>query len=160
VFAGITLTQQPSGVPVLPDTGVGKLYPLICEGEGSGGWTGSSWGFVFVKNKIMLSNGTYTHKFERYPLMACIPVTAIYTKTGGKDAKYSWVPSITNIPRAATLHMQSYWHIFRNRYSQTHNHPVLGIYRFEVIALWQFLCAISTPKVLPSGEAVLENSCD
>ena len=58
IFAGITLTRQPGGVPVLPDAGVGKLYPLVCEGEGNGGWKGSSWGFVFVKDSIILSNGT------------------------------------------------------------------------------------------------------
>ena len=92
--------------------------------------------------------------------MACTPVTAIYTKTGGKNAKYSWVLSITNVSSAATLHIQLFRHVFRDRYSRTHNHPVPGMNQFEVIAPWQFLCTISTPKILHSGEVILENSCD
>ena len=32
--------------------------------------------------------------------------------------------------------------------------------QFGIIAPWQFLCVISTPKVLPSGEVILENSHD
>ena len=58
VFAGITLALQPGAIPILPDAGVSKLYPLACEGEGNEGWKGSSWGFVFVMDRIMLSNGT------------------------------------------------------------------------------------------------------
>ena len=58
VFTGITLTQESGGTLPLLDAGVNKLHPLISEGEKSGGWTGSSWGFVFVKDRVMLSNGT------------------------------------------------------------------------------------------------------
>jgi hypothetical protein len=57
VFAGISLVRQPGGPSVLPDAGVSKLCPLVCEGEGSEGWKGSSWGFIFVNDRIMLSNG-------------------------------------------------------------------------------------------------------
>jgi len=49
---------------------------------------------------------------------------------------------------------------FADGCSQTHNHPIPGINRFEIIAPWQFLCVISTPKVLPGGEVILENSRD
>jgi len=72
------------------------------------------------------------------------------------------VPSITNVSSAATLHVQLrlFRHTFRDRYSQTYNHPIPGINRFEIIAPWQFLCVISTPKVLPGGEVILENSRD
>jgi len=59
VFAGIVLTLQPDALPILPDAGVGKLYPLTCVGEGSEGWKGSSWGFVFTMDRIMLSNGMW-----------------------------------------------------------------------------------------------------
>ena len=79
-------------------------------------------------------------------LMACTRVTAIYIKTGGKNGKYSWVPSITNVSSAATLHIQLFRHVFRDRYSQTHNHTIPGMNRLEVISLWQFLCTISTPR--------------
>ena len=92
--------------------------------------------------------------------MACTRVTAIYIKTGGKNGKYSWVPSITNVSSAATLHIQLFRHVFRDRYSQTHNHTIPGMNRLEVIALWQFLCTISTPRFLRGGEVILENSCN
>jgi len=160
VFAGITVTQQQGGAPALQDAGVSKLYPLVCEGEGGGGWKGSSWGFVFVKDRIMLSNGMLLCMvLEETALIASVSVTAIYTKTGGKNGKYSWVPSIANVSRAAALHVQLFRHVFRNRFSWTHNHPVPGMKRFEVIAPWQLLCTVSTPKALPS-EVILEGSCD
>jgi hypothetical protein len=58
VFAGISVTRQPSGVLVLPDRGINKLYPLVCDGEDSSGWKGTSWGFIYTREKIMLSKGT------------------------------------------------------------------------------------------------------
>jgi hypothetical protein len=87
-------------------------------------------------------------------------VIAVYTKTGGKNGRYSWVPSITNISSATTLHVRLFRCISFDWYSRTHNDPVPGMNRFEVIAPWQFLCTVSTPKVLPGGEVVLEDYCD
>jgi hypothetical protein len=90
VFAGINVARQPGGVPVLSDRGINKLYPLVCDGEDSDGWKGTSWGFVYTGEKIMLSRGmlgppnlpaTFTDSRTI--------VTGIYTKTGGKNSKYS-----------------------------------------------------------------------
>jgi len=58
----------------------------------------------------------------------------------------------------STLHVQLFRHTFRDRYSQTHNHPIPG--RLEIIAPWQLLYVISTLKVFPGGEVILENSRD
>lgn len=127
VFAGITLAQQPGGVPILSDAGISKLYPLVCKGEGGEGWKGSSWGFVFTNDRIVLSNGMWRRPVQIPLLMPHIPVMAIYKKMGGKNGKYSWVPSITNVSSATTLHVQLFRHMFRDRYSQTHNYPVPGI---------------------------------
>ena len=160
VFAGISLTWQPGGAPVLPDAGVSKLYPLVYEGEGSEGWKGSSWGFVFVKDRIMLSNGALHVLIQNPFLTTCISVRAIYTKSGGKNGMYLWVPSIANISSVAMLHVQLFRHIFHDRYSRTHNIPVLGINQFTVIAPWQFLCTITTPRILSGGKVVLEGSSD
>ena len=84
-----------------------------------------------------------------------VVVMAIYMKTGGKNSKYSWTQAITNISGAATIHVQLFRHIFRNCYSKTHNQPIPGMRRFEIIAPWQFLCAASAPAVSDSGEMVL-----
>jgi hypothetical protein len=86
-------------------------------------------------------------------------VTGTYTKTGGKNSKYSWTQAVTNISGAATLHTQLFRHIFRDRYSETHNQPMPGMRRFEVIAPWQFLCAASAPMFSRSGEILLA-PCD
>lgn len=57
VFAGINITKQ--GTRVLLDAGISKLYPLVSGGEDAGsGWKGTSWGFVYTKEMIMLAKGT------------------------------------------------------------------------------------------------------
>jgi len=86
-------------------------------------------------------------------------VIGIYTKTGGKNSKYSWTQGITNISSAATIHIQLFRHIFRNRYSEKHNQPIPGMRRFEIIAPWQFLCTASAPTFSHSGEVIL-TPCD
>lgn len=86
-------------------------------------------------------------------------VTGIYTKTGGKNSRYSWTREITSISGAATLHVQLFRHSFRDRHTETHNQPIPGMRRFEVIAPWQFLCTASAPTLSHSGEAVLA-PCD
>lgn len=84
---------------------------------------------------------------------------AIYTKTGGKNSKYSWTPEVNNISGAAAIHVQLFRHVFRDRYSETHHQPIPGMRRFEIISSWQFLCAASAPKSLHGGEVFLA-SCD
>jgi len=82
-------------------------------------------------------------------------VTGIYTKTGGKNSRYSWTQAIANISGAATIHVQLFRHTFRDRHSETHNQPIPGMRRFEIIPPWRFLCAASTPTRSPSGEVIL-----
>lgn len=60
IFNGVDVPGQPSGSELLVSGGVSKLYQLICEGEDVGG-NGSSWGFVFTKDKIMLARGMVAH---------------------------------------------------------------------------------------------------
>jgi len=160
VFAGINVTRQSGGVPVLPDGGVNRLYPLVCDGEDICGWKGTSWGFIHTTDGIILSRGTLD-SFNS-PVNSANPhttVIGIYTKTGGKNSKYSWTPNTTNISNAATLHVQLFRHIFRDRYSETHNKPMPGMCRFEVIPPWRFMCTASPPMFPHGGEAVLA-PCD
>ena len=57
IFGGIDLTGQPGGAELLVNGGVSKLYHLICEGEDVRE-NGTSWGFVYIKDRIMLARGT------------------------------------------------------------------------------------------------------
>ena len=111
----------------------------------------------------MLSRGmSHLLDFVRQLLTFTYPrttVTGIYTKTGGKNSKYSWTGEIFNVSGAASIHVQLLRHIFRDRYSETHNRPMPGMRRFEVIAPWQFLCSVPAPTFSRSGEAVLA-PCD
>ena len=91
--------------------------------------------------------------------LSCTTVTGIYTKTGGNNSKYSWAGEIFNMPGAASIHIQLLRHPFHEHYSETHNRPMSGIRRFEVIAPWQFLCSVPAPTSSRSGEAVLA-PCD
>ena len=75
-----------------------------------------SWGFVFMNNRIVLSNGMWHRRVQIPLLMPHIPVMAIYKKMGGKNRKYSWVLSIMNVSSTATLHVQLFCHTFCNRY--------------------------------------------
>jgi hypothetical protein len=69
VFTGINITRQASGTPILPDAGVSKLYPLVSSGEeADSGWKGTSWGFVYTKEKIVLAKGTTVNLI--YPIKA------------------------------------------------------------------------------------------
>ena len=154
------MARQSGGEPVLLDGGINKLYPLVCDGEDSGGWKGTSWGFIYTTNGIMLSRGT-SSSFN-LPANFADPhtiVTGIYTKTGGKHSKYSWTPKITCVSGATTLHVQLFRHVFRDRYSEAHNEPMPGMRRFEVIPPWHFLCTVSPPTFAHGGEAVLA-PCD
>ena len=109
------------------------------------------------------------HALERYvgSVRLCLPtfadsrttVIGIYTKTGGKNSKYSWMREITNVSRAATIHVQLFRHIFRDHYSETHNRPMPGMRQFEVIPPWKFLCTATAPTFSPNGEAIV-TPCD
>lgn len=156
------MARQSGGIPVLLDGGVNKLRPLVCGGtEDSGGWKGTSWGFIYTRGKIMFSRGALGSYLGCLPAFtdSHITVTGIYTKTGGKNSKYSRTRNVTNISGVATVHVQLFRQIFRDRYSETHNQPMPGIRRFEVIAPWQFLCTASAPTFSHTGEAILA-PCD
>ena len=107
-----------------------------------------------------LSRKGYVRMTQHQLLLTyCTLALAIYTKTGGKNSKYSWTPEINNISGAAAIHVQLFQHVFRDRYSETHHQPILGMRQFEILASWQFLCAASAPKSLHHGEMFLA-SCD
>lgn len=63
IFSGINLNSQSGGL--LVSGGVSKLYNLICEGEDVEG-NGTSWGFVYTKDKITLARGTVIHYSKKY----------------------------------------------------------------------------------------------
>jgi len=64
-----------------------------------------------------------------------------------------------NVSSAATIHVQLFQQIFRDRYSKKHDQPIPGMRQFEVITPWQFLCAASAPTFSHSGDVVLA-PCD
>jgi len=155
------VARQLGGVPVLSDGGVSRLYPLVCDGEDNGGWKGTSWGFIHTTNGITLTRGMLNSLNPSADFAdPHTTVTGIYTKTGGKNSKYSWTPKITNISGATTLHVQLFRHVFRNRHSEIHNKPIPGMRWFDVIPPWCFLCTALPPSFSPgSGEVVL-TPCD
>jgi len=59
IFGGINLVRELGGPQVLLGAGVNTMHPLECEGEDSlhEGWKGTSWGFVYTQQKVMLARG-------------------------------------------------------------------------------------------------------
>jgi hypothetical protein len=54
VFSTVRLPGVTNGAELLITGGVNQLYHLVCEGEDVG-VNGTSWGFVFAEDKIMLA---------------------------------------------------------------------------------------------------------
>lgn len=61
IFGGVDITGRPSGNELLIGGGISKLYHLICEGERVEE-NGTSWGFVYTREKIMLARGAVIHR--------------------------------------------------------------------------------------------------
>ena len=64
IFGSIDIKGQPSSAALLVCGGVSKLYNLICAGENVGE-NGTSWGFVYLKDRVLLARGMCTDKSHR-----------------------------------------------------------------------------------------------
>ena len=81
-----------------------------------------------------------------------ITVLSISSKSGGKNGKHGWVPSITSIAAASNVGMQLFQQVYRNQFQNFHESS--GSPRIRKYALIQssfFLCTLSDLPKLTQG---------
>ena len=63
---------------------------------------------------------------------------------------------MANVSSVASLHVQVFRQVFRGKHRATHDEPgIPGMYRFEVIAPYQFLCTVSSKPEFVGHDATL-----
>jgi hypothetical protein len=88
-----------------------------------------------------------------------ITVLSICSKSGGKNGKHGWVPSVTSIAAASNIGVQLFQQVYRNQFRIFHESS--GSPRIKKYALIQssfFLCTLSNlPKLALGGTLQLSD---
>ena len=66
--------------------------------------SGKYYGFIIVKDTVMFAKGMYIlNVLILFPMIPIDTVLSISSKSGGKNGKHGWVPSITSIATASNI---------------------------------------------------------
>jgi hypothetical protein len=92
-------------------------------------------------------------------MILILTVLSIYSKSGGKNGKHGWVPSVTSIAAASNVGVQLFQQVYRNQFRIFHESS--GSPRIKKYALLEgsyFLCTLSNlPKLAPGGALQLSD---
>ena len=151
---------------------VNQLSPLTYDSESEGKLTleklaanaplsnGKYYGFVMVNDTVMFAKGLYIVNYSKSFLTILIfTVLSISSKSGGKNGKHGWVPSVTVIAAASNVGVQLFQQVYRNQFRIFHESPGSPrIKRYALIPSSYFLCTLSNlPKLALGGTLQLSD---
>ena len=87
-------------------------------------------------------------------------VLSISSKSGAKNGKHGWVPSVTSIAAASNVGVQLFQQLYRNQFRIFHESPGSPrIKKYSLIESSFFLCTLSNlPKLAPGETLQLSDS--
>ena len=96
---------------------------------------------------------------KKFLTILIFTVLSISSKSGGKNGKHGWVPSVTVIAAASNVGVQPFQQVYRNQFRIFHESPGSPwIKRYALIQSSYFLCTLSNlPKLALGGTLQLSD---